>query len=330
MIGWYVHHHGRGHVHRAATIAAQLRTPVVGLSTLPAPEGWTGEWVRLAADADGSAPRDPTAGGVLHWAPLGHPGLRKRMALISEVLARPELRLVVVDVSVEVALLARLSGLPVVVVAQPGDRTDRPHRTAYDLAGKLLAPWPPAGPPLPDRGVHVGAISRFDDREPPPPPGRRRVLVLWGAGGTDVSPGDLHAAATATPGWTWDVVGPGQERPGPTNLRWRGWCEDVWAALCDADVVVTHGGQNAVAEVAAARRAAVVVSQDRPHEEQHTTAAALGRAGIAVVRSRWPVPGLWPSVLDEAVARGGEGWKHWSFGDGAARAAAVLDELAAG
>lgn len=330
MIGWYVHHHGRGHVHRAATIAARLRTPVVGLSTLPAPDGWPGEWVRLPADADGSAPVDPTARGVLHWAPLHHPGLRDRMALVSRVLARPELRLVVVDVSVEVALLARLSGLPVVVVAQPGDRTDRPHRTAYDLAERLLAPWPPTGPALPGRGVHVGAISRFDDRGPTPPPGRRRVLVLWGAGGIDATPDDLRAAAVATPDWTWEVVGPDRKPTGPANLRWRGWCEDVWAALCDADVVVTHAGQNAVAEVAAARRAAVVVSQDRPHGEQHATAAALDRAGTAVGRSRWPEPGLWPSVLDEAVLRGGEGWKHWSFGDGAARAAAVLDGLATG
>ncbi|MBN9102958.1 MAG: glycosyl transferase [Pseudonocardia sp.] len=329
MIGWYVHHHGRGHVHRAATIAARLRTPVVGLSTLPAPDGWPGEWVPLPPDVDGSVPRDPTARGVLHWAPLGHPGLRDRTALISRVLARPELRLVVVDVSVEVTLLARLSGLPVAVMAQPGDRTDRPHRTAYDLAETLLAPWSSAGPPLPARGVHVGAISRFDGREPPPPPGRRRVLVLWGAGGIDVTPDDLRAAAAATPDWAWEVVGPAQESAGPANLRWRGWCDDVWTALCDADVVVTHGGQNAVAEVAAARRAAVVVSQVRPHGEQDATALALHRAGIAVGRSRWPAAGRWPSVLDEAVARGGEGWKQWSSGDGAARAAAVLDDLAA-
>lgn len=329
MIGWYVHHHGRGHVHRAAAIAARLRTPVTGMSTLPAPDGWAGEWVRLPPDADGSDPVDPTARGVLHWAPLHHRGLRDRTALISGVLARPELRLVVVDVSVEVTLLARLSGLPVVVVAQPGDRTDRPHRTAYDLAERLLAPWPPAGPPLPERGVHLGAISRFDDRPPLPPPGRRRVLVLWGAGGVDVTPGDLRAAAAATPDWTWDVAGPPAGGPGPANLRWRGWCDDVWGALGGADVVVTHAGQNAVAEVAAARRAAVVVAQDRPHDEQRTTAAALDRAGIAVARTRWPAPGHWPSVLDEAVARGGEGWKQWSFGDGAARAAAVLDELAA-
>jgi hypothetical protein len=331
VIGWYVHHHGRGHLHRASTIAARLRTPVVGLSSLPAPDGWPGEWVRLPSDADGPPPVDPTARGTLHWAPVGHPGLRARMGLVAEVMTRPDLRLVVVDVSVEIALLARLSGLPVVVMAQPGERTDRPHRTAYDLAERLLTPWPPLGPAVPDRAVHLGAVSRFDDRVPPEPPGARRVLVLWGAGGVDATPADLNAAACATPELTWEVVGP---RPpdvaGPVNLHWHGWREDVWDVLCDADVVVTHAGQNAIAEVAAARRAAVVVPQDRPHGEQHATGEALARAGIGVVVSRWPAPGRWPSVLDEAVTRGGHGWKQWSWGDGATRAAAVLDGLAAG
>jgi Glycosyltransferase family 28 C-terminal domain len=331
VIAYYVHHQGSGHAHRAGAIADRLRTPVVGLGSGPAPAGWPGRWVRLPDDSGGPAD-DAAAGGTLHWAPRRHPGLRDRMRLISEALA--DATLLVVDVSVEVALLGRLHGVPVVVMAQPGDRTDRPHRLAYDLAERLLAPWPER--PAADwpaawtaKTVHLGAVSRFDGRPAHGPGDARRVLAFWGSGGLDVGAAEMCAAADATPGWSWDVIGPPAGVTGPANLTWRGWVDDVWPELGGAGVVVTHAGQNALAEVAAARRAAVVVPQRRPHAEQTATGEALARAGLGVVVPVWPAPGEWPGVLSEAQARGGADWKGWSPGDGAARAAALLDGLAA-
>ncbi|MCW0213907.1 MAG: glycosyl transferase [Pseudonocardia sp.] len=335
MIAWYVHHHGSGHLHRAATIAAHLQTPVTGLSSRPAPPGWAGTWTVLPDDAGGAGrPRDVTAGGTLHWAPRHHVGVRARAAAISRVLAGGGVRLVVVDVSVEVAVLARLHGIPVVVMAQPGTRTDRPHRTAYDLAERVLAPWP-AEFPLDGwaaKADHLSALSRFDALPVPvrAAPGRR-VLALWGSGGLDVSAGQLRAAAAATPDRIWEVAGPARPDPAdPPNLTHLGWVEDVWAALHRADVVLTHAGQNALAEVAAARRPAVVLPQERPFDEQHATGARLRHAGLAEVVSPWPAPQRWPGLLDAAERRGGEGWKRWSDGAGAPRAAAILDALVDG
>jgi hypothetical protein len=340
VIAYYVHHQGSGHVRRAAAVAAALDAPVLGLSSRPAPPDWPGAWLTLPDDADGVAPErdDVTAGSTLHWVPRRHPGLRARMARISAALAEHEVRLLVSDVSVEVALLARLHGVPVVVVAQPGRRTDRAHRTAYDLAEAIIAPWPRR--PAPDwpepwlaKTVHVGALSRYDDRPTPPPGADRRVLVLWGSGGLAVTAADLHAAAAATPGWTWDVAGPA--RPGestgggPPNLCHHGWLADPWPLLSTAGVVVTHAGQNALAEVAAARRSAVVIPQPRPFDEQRDTAAALIRARLGVVASTWPAPQRWPGIIDRARSRGGAGWAAWSTGAGADRAAALLRDLAA-
>jgi predicted glycosyltransferase len=332
VIGYYVHHHGHGHLHRAQVIAAACRTEVIGFSGLPKPEGWTGRWVELPSDA-GGVHADVTAHGTLHWVPRHHPGLAARTGLISAELASGRVRLMVVDVSVEVSVLARLHGVPVVVVAQPGDRTDRPHRTAYDLAERLLAPWPPR--PAPDwpaawtaKTVHLGAVSRFDGRDPVAEPAGRRVLALWGSGGLDVDAATLTATAAACPRWRWQVVGPPPPDRGPADLDWAGWVEDVWPLLGAADVVVTHAGQNALAEVAAARRPAVVIPQHRPHGEQLATADALRKAGISRVAQSWPDPAWWPALLDDAVRQGGAGWRQWSYGDGAARAAAVLDDLA--
>jgi len=233
----------------------------------------------------------------------------------------------VVDVSVEVALLVRLCGTPVVVVALPGERTDRTHLAAYDLADALLAPWPAeshaADWPVSwtSKAWCVGGLSRFDGRPRPPAEPRtatRRVLLIWGAGGRDADASSVEAARRATAGWTWSERSP--DRPSP----------DLWAELCAADVVVTHAGQNAVADVAAARAPAVVIAQRRPFGEQVATARALSRLDVADGHTSWPSADRWNEVLEGARRRGGAGWARWSSGRGARDAAAHLDLLAAG
>ena len=325
MIGWYVHDHGRGHLQRLQCIAAHLRSPVTALSSLPRPAGFTGGWLQLPSDRPTGADEDVTAGGTLHWAPRQHAGLRARMAAVAAWIAAARPALVVVDVSVEVAVLVRTMGVPVVIAAMRGDRTDRAHTTAYDVAEALLAPWPGELPePWPrswlDKTWHVGALSRLDGRPVLPPPGGRRVAVLWGRGGGEVSAQHLGEARAATPGWEWDPIG----LPGTP------WLDDPWPRLQAADVVVTHAGQNALAEVAAARRTAVVVPQPRPHGEQVANARALTRGSLALVCERWPAPPAWPGVLAQAAGRDASGWQRWSDGLGAVRAAALLDDAAAG
>ncbi|WP_330474475.1 glycosyltransferase [Terrabacter sp. C0L_2] len=336
MIGYYVHHQGLGHLTRLQAVAEHLRSPVTGLSSLPAPASWDGPWVQLERD-DALSPQqatsaDATAHGVLHWVPRHDEGLAGRAAAVSAWIRRARPSLVVVDVSVEVALLSRLCGVPVVVLAMPGVRTDRTHALAYDVADALLAPWPDGahtdGWPEAWRAKlwAVGGLSRFDGRRPAgrlATSGRadvdvpRRVLLLWGGGGHGTSAAQVAAARAATPGWEWVERGPGSPSP------------DLWSELATADVVVTHGGQNAVAEVAAARRPAVVVAQPRPFDEQVATARAVDRLGAAVGVETWPAGAdQWPGLLDRALRRGGDGWWRWSTGHGALTAAAHLDALA--
>ncbi|MFC8502238.1 glycosyltransferase [Pedococcus sp. NPDC057267] len=356
MIGYYAHHQGAGHVTRMQAVAAALDEPVWGLSSAPRPSGWSSGWTELARDddtagdpLDGDA--DVTAQGALHWAPRGHAGLARRAQQVVSWAARHRPRLLVVDVSVEVALLARLAGVPTVVVALPGRREDRAHRLAYDTAEALLAPWP-AGtherswpPEWVAKTRCVGGISRFDARLRPAaaaPSGARptiprtgspalvgpsgtasgggtpgpTVLLLWGAGGRGTTSAQVAAARAATPGWTWLERSPGAHAS--TGL---------WDELLRADVVVTHAGQNAVAEVAAARRPAVVVAQPRPHDEQVATAECVEELGLAVGRTSWPHPHEWPELLERALTTGGAGWSRWSGGDGAARAATLLSQV---
>lgn len=336
MIGYYIHHHGRGHLHRAAAVAAQLTEPVTALSSLPEPAAPHpfAAWLRLPHDDDAAAdlaaatahdgpPRAHTAGGALHWAPLGSAGYRDRMAMLAGWLTTHRPRLLVTDVSVEVTVLARTLGVPVVVMAGAGRRDDAPHTLAYRLAERVVAPWPDAVyrptylEPFADKVRYTGAISRFDARPVVAPSGRGQVLVLLGTGGTELTAADVQAASAACPGAAWQAHG----------VAGSAWSEDVWSALMAADVVVVHAGQNALAEVAAARRPAVVVPQPRPFGEQAATADALAEHGLAVVTEGWPRPRDWPGVIARALALGGERWAEWSPGDGAARAARAVEEV---
>lgn len=325
MIGYYVHHHGRGHLSRAIAIAAALNNEMTGISSLPRPAQWRGDWIELPQD-DARDPLDPDAHGRLHWAPLYANGLRDRMGMISAWIAAECPSAIVVDVSVEVALLARLHGVPVITVAVPGRRDDHAHALAFDLSAAIIGAWPREATgmltgltPTARQRLHaVGAIARFAPAiEARAATKRRRVLVLSGAGGDNFSralatTGQAHAAA-----WEWTHLGGSSGH----------WTPDPWTALLAADVVVTHAGEGILAEVAAARRPAIVIPQSRPHDEQITTASVLQR-------SSWPVIVLapeqeadWPSVLEEAYALDGSVWSTWNDGAGAARAAAVIHDV---
>lgn len=326
MIGYYVHHHGFGHLARARCIAAASHEPVTVLSSLPAPDVAEpfAQWLTLPADDSDVERIDVEAGGALHWAPLRAPGYRRRMAIISHWLQHNEPSAVVVDVSVEVVALVRLLGFPVVVIAGPGNRDDDVHHLGYRMAARIVAPWP-AGIYTPDhlrryasKVDYVGAISRFDNTDGLPTSSTRQVVALFGGGGSDVTEEQLGSAQAATPGWVWNGFGGGQLP----------WSDDVWDLLQAASVVVTHAGQNMVAEVAAARRPAVLVPQRRPFEEQHTTAAALAAAGLAIQVVGWPSGAQWPALLTAAEGLGGGNWSLWNAGDGAARAAAAIDAVA--
>lgn len=323
MIGYYIHHQGVGHLTRASSIGPLLGEAVTVLSSRPEPAAHPFDgWVSLPMDT-GPDPVDPTARGTLHWAPIGVPGMTDRMAAVARWVAENRPTVMVVDVSVEIALFVRLMGIPVVVFAMPGERTDAPHTAAYRVASRIVAPWsrdvydPPWLHPFADKTVHTGFISRFAGRADRTAAVPNSVLVLGGAGGSALTPEALDLARAHTPDHTWFGAGvPGSD-----------WVDDVWPLLTSASVVITHAGQNAVADVAAARTPAVVVPQDRPFDEQAATARALDRAGVAVGLGSWPDPARWESILVRAQGLSSDGWEAAGIDGAAARAADAITSV---
>ncbi|MFC7485718.1 glycosyltransferase [Knoellia sp. CPCC 206453] len=351
-VGWYVHHHGAGHRTRAMVVGRELMARGADVTLLgSALEGDAARRspvpsVRLAMDAPLPEPgtesgSDVTAHGMMHWAPLWHSGFRERMTTIARWVQVEEPDVVVVDVSCEVAVMVRLLGIPVVVVAQPGERTDSAHAAAYDAATAVLAPWPAwatediwrtsrilgceNGPDA--RLVAVGGIARepvaratgapvSSAPSPSSSSSRLRGLVLAGSDGFDDP--DLHGVITdSVPDIDWTVVGG------------KAWIPDVHDRLAQTDVVVTHAGQNAIADVAGWGLPAVVLPQSRPFDEQRHMGAVLASSGIAQVVQRDDVKGAhWGDLVNLAHTTGGEGWRTWGCQGAAARAASLVEVVA--
>ncbi|MBO0594425.1 glycosyl transferase [Nesterenkonia sp. E16_7] len=341
MIGWYIHHQGRGHLHRATAVAqaAALRgVQITGLSSLPHPADWpTGAgWVQLERDdtaLDGGF-RDPTASGALHWTPVHHPGLRRRSAELSTWIDQAAPELLVSDVSVEIALLARLHGIPVVTVALPGDRTDPAHRLGYEISAAVVGMWPAqateifAGAPE----VHaLGGLSRFSPEPPEPPESPRpdqpgtpesadrqlEILVLSGGGGGAVSEAAIGQLRRILPQARLRILG-GESA----------WADDPWPLLSRADLVLTAAGQNSIAEVAASRTPALVTALDRPHREQTHMLDALDRGPWPALRTPDPADEAgWDQAVARALSLDGADWASWCDGAAAERFAELLASM---
>lgn len=333
-VGYYVHHHGDGHRQRAIAIAREL-----GNVTLMG-TGLAGKTENLPfLDLPDDRLDDNFTGmdqaerpSSLHYAPLDHEGIRKRTAIMAGWIAHARPRLIVVDVSAEVAMLARLASVPTVYVRLNGRRLDAAHLDAFRGATALLAPFHEA---LEDddipawvhektfyapgivRSTHAD-ISNSEDT----------TLVVMGRGGGTANGERWAAAAQATPERQWRIIGPCTVPAElPSNLDLRGWVDDATAQIARAQVVIGGAGDGVVSAVLAARRAFICLPEARPFDEQASKARRLAAVGGAIVRYDWPYPEEWSGLIDHALTQA-ERWPACLDGNGGPeRAASWLENL---
>lgn len=354
-IAFFVHHQGRGHANRTMAVASAFsRDRHVSVLTA-GPHLFEAfsrdvEMVPLP-DMIGAAvptPRlfaEPTP-RVMHCVPLGVTEMRRTMRLILDHLDDRGVGLFVVDVSAEIALLARAASVPAVQIRMHGDRSDVGHLGAYEACVGMLAPFDarleqddyPAllrtktfysgglcttRDPVPARAEARAALRLPQDREV--------IVALTGGGGSGTPYAPLTVAARALPDALWLVLGPthreGHETDFP-NLVEVGWTDQVTAYLAAADVVIASAGDNTVHEVARVGSRLVVMPEWRYFGEQTRKAEALTGVGAAVTAPTWPgnLAG-WQDLIAAARALDGERLRELHDPDAAARAANWLEAL---
>ena len=156
-IGYYAHHHGSGHCRQADKLAALLPTEcqkqLTVFTSLAADDYMfttitDAQIVRLRAEDE--LMDDVLAGragqywqpSCLHYSPVGNRDIQTRSWQILDAIQQRQIDLMIIDVSVEVAMLCRVVSVPYLYVRLAGIRDDTPHSAAFAGALGLLAPYP--------------------------------------------------------------------------------------------------------------------------------------------------------------------------------------------
>lgn len=295
-IAFYIHHHGSGHLMRTLQVAKAIPDYVIiligsGLKQLEnLPEHI--KLIHLPMDIADDEIETETERPVraFHYAPLGIRGIRDRAAILTELFRTYYPMVLVVDVSAEVSLLARLAGVPTLIIRQHGNRTDLPHQLAYDSAEKLIAPYPASmyrgeKDEMYNKTVFTGGFSRFDGQQESEKTIPLRVCILVGAGGSSITETFLRHLAASCSDFEFHVLGlkqsTGMEQ---SNLHFHGQLNDPLILLQTADIIIGNTGHNTVMEVASLNKSFIGIPENRPFDEQLEKALSiLRRSGIEVI-----------------------------------------------
>ena len=316
-VGYFVHHQGRGHAERAASIANALAETrdvtlfcaredifpdLAGKVTIEKIPSLFERPAGLSETALDAAQTPDT----LHCAPLGWPTISQAVATLAGWFAEASPSLFITDVSAELGQLARIASIPHLAVLQHGLRDDPGHMTAYRSAVALLAPYheeleQPDRPGwmraktihAPGVGIDCSRIAERDearralgfDRD------KELVVVVGGGGGNGLPSAPLTLGARDEPDVEWVTLGKisseWHETP-PANLQHLGWVDNAEMWIGAADRVVSSCGNTTVHMVACAGKPWVVVPEWRYFDEQVCKAEALDRAGVAALSRHWP------------------------------------------
>lgn len=312
-IAFYVHHHGSGHFTRVAQILNKLKgldITLLGSNLQPFAHLLPDDVhvIHLPMDTRSSEDLHFQNGNhvdALHYAPLNIKGINDRVAIMTTFFQQKQPLLLIVDVSVEVTLLARLAGVPTIVMRQHGLRQDLPHLMAYQSAELLLAPFsrsisPKSAQWIIDKTTYLGGFSRFS-KENNHAEKHRHVAIMVGSGGTSIDAVFVEHLSNACPDFYFYVIGKiNGERKELSNIEFCGHLDEPKTMLDLCSVVIGNTGHNTVMEMASLQKRFIGIPESRPFEEQLDKANAISSvSGVQIVLPQSLYNTDWYSMLNE-------------------------------
>ncbi|GAA0324205.1 hypothetical protein [Psychrobacter aestuarii] len=318
-IGYYAHHHGSGHCRQADKLAALLPEPVraqftVFTSVSAADYSFSNiceaQVIRLA-------PEDERAGDVLkgragqywqpeglHYSPVGNRDIQARSYQLIQALHARQIDLMIVDVSVEIAMLCRTISMPYLYVRLTGVRDDMPHVEAFKGALAMLAPYPraleaidtPAWMPQKslyldfigtapstelNRSEFLTLLNNLADDTKPYRESTPIITVIKGYGGHQAIDARLPQLRELLPDAFIISLGPiDDDMRHLVDIATQ--VKDVRPFIVHSDALLMACGLNSIAQVYYEQTPLIVQPDARPYDEQVATANALIAQGRAL------------------------------------------------
>jgi predicted glycosyltransferase len=334
-VGYYVHHHGTGHMRRAITICEQIRRPVIMFSSQPLPAGLPSHvsYVQLLSDVV-EGYQQP-ANSLFHYTPHDAIVFQRNQQLI-DAWQKCAITNLYVDVSIEVAVLAKLYGLHVGYALMPGVRTDKAHNYGFAAVDYLLAHYAPAFDEPANHTAstpifYTGGIARFKKRWLGPDSDwtttgqmPNRVTVTTSPKSEQDMTSAILLSAAAYPKTIWQIIG--QTIPTKlSNVVSYGVIQNVESIYEQSDIIVGAGGTNTIMEVASIAKPFICIPELRPFDEQLVSAKTLERLEAAVYLPTFPKPDAWPTVIQKIAQLNLEALSNLVDDTAATRAAHIIE-----
>ncbi|MGM8871850.1 hypothetical protein ACS8E3_09205 [Psychrobacter sp. 2Y5] len=334
-IGYYAHHHGSGHCRQADKLAALLpasscknfivftslaldayafntvaKSQIVRLN----PEDEREDDVLLGRAGQHWQPAS------LHYSPVGNSDIQTRSWQILNAIQEHDIDLMIIDVSVEVAMLCRAASVPYLYVRLAGIRDDTPHLNAFAGALGLLAPYPKTLEAaetndwlkqktlyldfLPDKNSKSISYNEFiasfanltDDNERNKVSSKltrqfnisenskqkpKIITVIKGYGGHEAIDAKLPELRAMQLKALIISLGPiADDKRAYVDIATQ--VVDVSPFLMHSDLLIMACGLNGIAQAYHHETPLVVLPDERPHREQEVMAAALIAQGRAL------------------------------------------------
>jgi len=305
MIGYYAHSHGSGHCNYAAIFAEYLGDTLTIFTDSSFPFSQNIRVVSLPSENpdgtefDREIFKEPSA---LNYAPINMQRITARNHIVLSSVLAYKIKLLIVDVSVEMAMLCRVSTIPYAFVRLQGNRNDLPHINAFEGATFLLAYFPKELEPkttaawIVEKTVYLGFISKYlSDTSVPLQPfsykesSKPKLLCISGFGGASM----INLAGLDT---KYDIhtVGPSCNTKASCTNKYLGVVASTKPYIYHADTIIAACGANTTAEILTLDKRFVAIAEERPYEEQQYMASSLHHKKLAISASYY-------ATISEAV-----------------------------
>lgn len=308
-IGYYIHHHGDGHRQRAIAIAKHYPDvfTLIGTNLTGRNEGI--DYIDLPKDDVDNININSHLTST-HYTPYGIRNITHRMRQIVDWIDDKNPKLIISDVSVEIAMLARICSIPTVYMRLIGNRLDPPHLDAFRAAEAVICPFhknfeADAMPKwllhksfyFPNMVAHKNIDHTTNNKN-------NNIAVIIGAGDHEIIIENLIDIATQLPNYEINVIGNlpvnNKSITIPPNLHLIGWVKNPSSYLKCANIVIGTAGDGVLADIINLNKPYICLPQNRPHLEQITKARSLEKLGIISI---YKIKNInWTKVTEQTLA----------------------------